>query len=334
MQDVSHAAAFENARLKLLADSNALRLLFSLRAQIADRAMGKSSSTTGGAHWSGVLASLLNAAGKELTVDKTKMDLPNSAVSTAAFFGGDQKIPLNDMLRVREVCRAAFRSVEAARLLSLAETAYHIAFQTDAVAETLFPDKGMVPRESIRFFHIDKTVVSSALDGMFSVGVASKYEEIINNILYEHVSDSIFDKNHGRLKGGFTGFVIHSSLLENWKDAAVSAFASGGAELHLFEMRELGGALRMYIFNGAAEKVVLREPPHVLCSGLTSDKRLMVKSNGKDTKPVEMTKNCFRQDGRTLSVEGVCNLSKAATAAQFGLDFLRTPEHIEIKVTG
>jgi hypothetical protein len=318
--NVSLASAFENARLKLLADSKTLQSLFNLRAHIADAAlrMKKKNHPAENNSWNAMLDTLISAAEKSIDMGNLKPIQENSKVDTSIVIGEDFIIP------------------ESPEVKTFAEAVYNIAFQTADTAAMLFSDDKIIPNESINFFHIDKNIIRAALDGIFSVGIESEHEKKINIVLYKYVRDFIFYNSDAKLKDEITGFILRSSIMEKWKDTECYAFDAKGTELPLFETRELSENLYVFFYKGIIAKIILREAAHELCSGLTSNDELMVKSNS-EIKNIKLTRECFKKDDeRSISaaeiIKATSSFCDAKKSSQFGLNFLRIPEQVICEV--
>lgn len=313
--DVSLSSAFENARLAAIADTALLQSLFAVRSKIAKTADAADSF------------SARAYDGKNL------FDTVLSGFSTAIGLSDIKSI--NDPLKPASYDNSVYVSSnylieESQELDTLISRTYETVLQQTMPEQFLFPVLSPAPDESIRFFYIDKNVISAALDGIFSIGVESKRQTEINDFLYKYVSDRIWDRLPG---GDMTGFVLNSSLLEIWKNTEVYAFDANGNEIDTFSVRKSGETKRVYIYKGEIKNIILREPPHTLSNSLDEDGNLMVKDPSGNVYLKKVTADCFRQDGRTLNMLRLAELAGSDSPAELALDLLKTPEQVTVDFT-
>ncbi|WP_180986005.1 hypothetical protein [Streptomyces sp. CB02959] len=151
---------------------------------------------------------------------------------------------------VREVLRAATATEldPVTKWLDELVTLHRVPF------EHLVPDPRMLPRESIRFFHIDPGWIQAAIDGALSIGVG-------------HTLD--FDLNllaRGVRQAPQCGVLLHSDLVEGWPETIYTALRSGAA-VEPVRSAHYGTHVRMLLYPAAIDTFAMAEPPQGLHFG-------------------------------------------------------------------
>src|SRR5436853_5821160 len=106
----------------------------------------------------------------------------------------------------------------------------------------LVPHSSLLPRESLRFFHVDNNWVDALVDGALSIAVRTLADQAIvsrkdlqatlSRIVYEHrlrLTGKRVDWNVSEeyMKASKTGFLLRSSIVSDWPGVEVTAKTSG-----------------------------------------------------------------------------------------------------------
>jgi hypothetical protein len=130
----------------------------------------------------------------------------------------------------------------------------------------LISDERMLPKESIRFFWVDRMWVDCLLDGAFSIGRVT-------------MSDYALDQAHATGNSspatnpfdGVTGFLLRSDVVAGWPGLQANGYDSGGKELPLLRIERLSPNVLICLFDGEVNSVALHQKPETLHFGLNFD---------------------------------------------------------------
>ena len=160
----------------------------------------------------------------------------------------------------------------------------------------LVPDEGMLPPESIRFFHLDMNWVDALIDGAFSVGRSLSVNENTVSINMDKVTLPKSQKQvkttaHSLRSAALgtvpppsnlqvvTGFLLRSSLVTDYPGLGVNAYPAGGAPgegdiqlLDILRMEQLGpnSDTLICLVDGDCQRIDVHEAPEVLHYGIDS----------------------------------------------------------------
>jgi hypothetical protein len=149
----------------------------------------------------------------------------------------------------------------------------------------LVPDAELLPRESIRFFYLDRRWTDALVQGALSVGTITTADRAQLEAVYPHIradvdeAERVIRTPHGeeRLSGAggtITGFLLRSRAVSGWPGLHVRAYRrdvieddalSTEAESHpdrlkLLRLERLAPAVLLVLFDGVPEVVHIEEP--------------------------------------------------------------------------
>jgi hypothetical protein len=149
----------------------------------------------------------------------------------------------------------------------------------------LVPDAELLPRESIRFFYVDRRWTDALVQGALSVGTITTADRAQLEAMYPHVRDDVDEAErvirtpHGeeRLAGAggtITGFLLRSRAVSGWpglhvrayrrdviEDDALSTVAESHPDrLKLLRIERLAPAVLLALIDGVPEVVHIEEP--------------------------------------------------------------------------
>ena len=124
----------------------------------------------------------------------------------------------------------------------------------------LVPDERMLPRESLRFFCIDKLWVECLIDGAFSIGRISKHEAERDRA---HRTSGAVPRTPFAV---VSGILIRSDVVAGWPDLQVDAYAEPHPDLNtepsteklkLLRMERLSANVLICLFGGRGEALTV-----------------------------------------------------------------------------
>ncbi|SFD86850.1 hypothetical protein SAMN05518672_103600 [Chitinophaga sp. CF118] len=132
----------------------------------------------------------------------------------------------------------------------------------------LLPDEKLLPKESIRFFYVDKNWLVAALSGAFSVGgdwdaASQKDDNFFNDFL---------DLEGCRIKG----FLLRSDLVDGWPGLIIDGYDANNTKL-LPLRRQLSKNILLCLFDADIDKVVFHQKTEVMHLGLEKDNENFLK---------------------------------------------------------
>ena len=140
----------------------------------------------------------------------------------------------------------------------------------------LVPDERLLPKESIRFFHVDSAWVDSLLDGAFSVGRVLDGDHSHDQDLHDnrHDGDTAVARNSHEI---LTGFLIRSEVVRGWPQLEIDAYAeiiegrkssAGKPDLERLRMDRLSPNVLLCLFKGEVGTVDVHQQPEALHFGV------------------------------------------------------------------
>lgn len=148
----------------------------------------------------------------------------------------------------------------------------------------LVPDAELLPRESIRFFYLDRAWTDALVQGALSVGTVNSSDRAELSALYARVRDEVDEEERRvRLPGGepvqkgaagtVTGFVLRSRAVSGWPGLHVRAYdrelgtaddatidESDPRRMKVLRMERLAPAVLLVLFDGVPAVVHIEEP--------------------------------------------------------------------------
>jgi hypothetical protein len=148
----------------------------------------------------------------------------------------------------------------------------------------LAPDADLLPKESIRFFYLDRAWTDALVQGALSVGTVNSGDRAELQALYPVIRDEVDEEERRvRLPGGesvqqgpagpITGFLIRSRAISGWPGVHVRAYReelgvsddatipeSDARRVKLLRMERLAPAVLLVLFDGIPAVVHIEEP--------------------------------------------------------------------------
>jgi hypothetical protein len=158
----------------------------------------------------------------------------------------------------------------------------------------LAADSELLPRESIRFFYLDRRWTDALVQGALGVGTVSSADRAQLEQLYDVIRAEVDDEEHRvRPVGGegatstsqtITGFLLRSRAVSGWPGLHVRAYDRELAEgdnavipegdarrLRLLRMERLAPAVLLVLFDGVPQIVHIEEPRRGIQFGVRLD---------------------------------------------------------------
>jgi hypothetical protein len=213
---------------------------------------------------------------------------------------------------------------------------------------TIVADSALLPKESIRFFYLDRAWTDALVQGALSVGTVNSGDRAQLEALYPAIRDEIdAEERNVRLPRGeppqlgpgaqVTGFLLRSRAVSGWPGLQVRAYRRevGGDEdiipesnpdrVKLLRLERLAPAVLLALFDGVPELVHIEEPRQGVQfgvslqpsgDGFSAQVRARDVQTAKDVKPRRMMPVSFRPGSPgvlDLRATGTRFLNTAAT---------------------
>ncbi|MCK9926446.1 hypothetical protein MXD62_04555 [Frankia sp. Mgl5] len=141
----------------------------------------------------------------------------------------------------------------------------------------LVPDERMLPRESLRFFHLDPGWLDAVVSGALSIGAQSSRDTLQDQVVAATIRAAAAEKAAGYRAtqrgteagdpapvdtafGPVSGLLLRSALVSGWPNLAVRALDEAGELLPVLRMDHLSPTVLLCLFDGLPAAVELREP--------------------------------------------------------------------------
>lgn len=135
----------------------------------------------------------------------------------------------------------------------------------------LVPDERMLPKESIRFFHLDLLWIEALLDGALSIG----------RVTNRDVKQDVETREVNPLKAinfpDYSGFLVRSEAVSGWPDLDTKALQND-APLKRLRMERLADDILICIFEGNLSTAELFLKPEGLHGGVMEKEQQHVKT--------------------------------------------------------
>jgi len=211
----------------------------------------------------------------------------------------------------------------------------------------LVPDADLLPLESIRFFHLDRTWTDALVQGALSVGTVSTADRTQLEEVYGHIRDEVDEtertirepNGEDRLAapgGEITGFLMRSRAVSGWPNLHVRAYSrdvlpddalstvaeSDPSRMKVLRMERLAPAVLLVLFDGMPSVVHIEEPRQGIQFGVRTDQdnprvlELPLRDNatGENDETVDPVKVPFRPNA-----PGVINIGALRTRVETAL---------------
>jgi len=183
----------------------------------------------------------------------------------------------------------------------------------------LVPDERMLPRESLRFFHLDPSWLHALLSGALSTGAQSSRDTQQDQVVAATIraeaarkaatfratqrdstaSGAASEKDTSGAApsagdgvfGPVSGLLLRSALVSGWPNLVVRALDATSAPLPVLRMDHLSPTVLLCLFNGLPAAVELREPQEgfrfgVEDHGLIPLRNLLAPPDGSGGRPL------------------------------------------------
>ena len=224
---------------------------------------------------------------------------------------------------------------------------------------TIVADSELLPKESVRFFYLDRAWTDALVQGALSVGTVNSNDRTQLQTLYPAIQNEIDEQERlVRLPGSeqlqvgkaaqITGFLLRSRAVSGWPALQVRAYArevgndediipeSSPDRLKVLRLERLAPAVLLALFDGVPEVVHVEEPRQGVQFGIKlrpqggnsfqATVRARDVQQGKDVAPLKNLPVSFRP-----GAPGVLDLRAT------GVDFLgepRTNMNVDGKLDG
>lgn len=126
----------------------------------------------------------------------------------------------------------------------------------------LLADKGILPKESIRFFQIDRSWVDCLIDGAISIGRVTGHDHETD---MAHCAQHCFNR-HGDKE--MSGILLRSEVVSGWPGLLVDAYDNDSdTPLSLARMGRLSPNVLICLFEGVAASIDVHLKPEALHLG-------------------------------------------------------------------
>lgn len=148
----------------------------------------------------------------------------------------------------------------------------------------LVPDEQLLPPESLRAFHVDRSWIVALLDGAMSIGRASTGEQRLDLLHAPPVHDLTIAaarelrpnprpasvRNHVNATNETTGFLLRSQVVAGWPRLGVCGYedADMAREVPKLRMVRLSGDVLLVLFDGTIAAATIHEPAEQLHCGV------------------------------------------------------------------
>jgi hypothetical protein len=196
----------------------------------------------------------------------------------------------DEVLRERLADPAQVTAAEPEDRLPDYATAFlaHLRLLVGIPFEYLVPDTAMLPDESIRFFHLDRSWTDRVVDGVLAVGKVGSREQA-----HHHAAAPALDARLDALEPAvrpvqrglarfapsdtdpstgseISGFLLRSALVAGWPHMEIRAWRES-MQLTLLRLERLSSSVLVALFAGVPDRMELEEPHHGVQFGVTGD---------------------------------------------------------------
>lgn len=147
----------------------------------------------------------------------------------------------------------------------------------------IIPDSRLLPRESIRFFYLDRNWTDSLLDGALSIGIQSTrdslFHQLMRDPLYrsvdsviESVRRNFVEPSSKTATQNMAGFILRSSAVLHWPGLEILAYGED-PEIPLKPLRldQVSSDVMIGLFPEIPKQVVFNEPAEGLVFGVQDE---------------------------------------------------------------
>ncbi|KAH8702268.1 hypothetical protein BGW36DRAFT_424549 [Talaromyces proteolyticus] len=137
-------------------------------------------------------------------------------------------------------------------------------------AQHLIPDPSFLPRERLRFFHIDRRWVDSFVDGALSIANHLQHDDKVRQLIKNQLQEYLDKPLHAQAyppQIPSHGFLLRSELCTKYPDLIVEAPDPTSKKAPILRQENIDDGVLLVLFDrvpGSASlpKLILRQPPH------------------------------------------------------------------------
>ena len=186
----------------------------------------------------------------------------------------------------------------------------------------LVPDADLLPKESIRFFYVDRAWTDALVQGALSVGTVSTADRAQLEAVHRAIRDDVDDAESQVRRpqeedlltgsgGTITGFLLRSRAVSGWPNLHVRAYRqdvleddvltteaeSAPGRMKVLRLERLAPAVLLVLIDGVPEVVHIEEPRQGIQFGVRLDPESPPGVDEVDSKEfaMEMLRFPFRQ---------------------------------------
>ncbi|MEL6561457.1 MAG: hypothetical protein AAFQ94_24930 [Bacteroidota bacterium] len=184
----------------------------------------------------------------------------------------------------------------------------------------LVPDEQVLPAESIRFFHVDKNWLTSALLGAFSMGGIweARQQEMDNDFnTFLSLTDSYK-----------VGFALRSDVVDGWPGIIIEGVSVSNNEKLIPARYRLSRNTELCFFKDEISQVTFHQKPEVIHFGLLKDNAVYEKTIRNDDGSQGVNYTLVADDWKTLTKrvinmhELANNLGEGSNPAKFAMNMI------------
>jgi hypothetical protein len=231
----------------------------------------------------------------------------------------------------------------------------------------LVPDERMLPPESLRIFHLDRTWIEALLDGAFSIGRATTGEHAFDaehrpglRRLVELEARELRPNMrpataHVNTTGEVTGFLLRSQAVAGWPHVNVFGYSDPDrhAEIPKLRLARLSSDVMLCLFDGILDVLGIHEAPgqlHCGVEGAPGSFTTTLREVNEPTPGYQYVPSSApvvaRKDQQTLMVATAATqirgtletkfkqVFKDVTSAEFALEMMKGVAEVEFRVGG
>lgn len=142
--------------------------------------------------------------------------------------------------------------------------------------ETLVPHPDLLPKESIRFFHVDPNWRAALAEGALSLGLGTSRDQLYQALMRDLIHQATHEAT-GRLRPGagapagppMAGLLLRSALVSRWPGLEVHAYddVGHGSPIAPLRIDRLAADVLLCLWPQVPAKVTVDEPPEGIAFG-------------------------------------------------------------------
>lgn len=174
-----------------------------------------------------------------------------------------------------------------------------LALLYDVPFSYLAPAEGMLKKEEIRFFHLDRNWIRALLDGAFSIGrhmgmdvehdreyLEAVYDTAmaasmnVRTLLQNRTAESMGNALLLAQEKNCTGFLLRSQLVSGWRGLEFEAYRDkdGKEPLKALRLENLSGEVMIGLYRGVIGRLDVLQPPESFHFGFNESGGIRTKS--------------------------------------------------------